>query len=127
MPDLLVGLGLLAVAAGLLVAGAELFVENLAGAAHRLGLSVLAVAVLLAGAEPEEAVTSVLASAADRPALAVGDAIGANVTVLALALGLAALLAPLPTGPRVRRYAGLAAVAGLCAAAVLADGRAGRA
>ena len=127
MPDVALGLALLAVAAALLVGGAELFVENLAGAAARLGLSVIAVAVLLAGAEPEEALTSALASAAGRPALAVGDAIGANITVLALVLGLAALVSPLPVGPRVRRYALMSSVAGACAVAVLADGRASRA
>ena len=38
-------------------------------------LSVVAVAVLLAGAEPEELVTAVLASAQDRPGLAAGDAV----------------------------------------------------
>ena len=63
MPDVGLGVGLLVVAAALLVGGAELFVENLAGAAARLRLSVVAVAVLLAGAEPEEALTSALASA----------------------------------------------------------------
>lgn len=126
MPEVALGLALLALAAGLLVGGAELFVENLAAAASRLGLSVLAVAVLLAGAEPEEALTSGIASAAGRPALAVGDAIGVNITVLTLVLGLAAVLAPVPIGPRVRRYAVMSSVAGVCAVAVLADGRAGR-
>ena len=127
LPNVLIGVALLAVAAAVLVGGAELFVENLSAAASRLGMSVLAVAVLLAGAEPEEALTSALASAADRPALAVGDAIGANLTVLGLALGLAALVSPLPVGRRVRRYAVMASVAGLCALAVLADGKASRA
>jgi cation:H+ antiporter len=127
LPNVLIGVALLAVAAAVLVGGAELFVENLSAAASRLGMSVLAVAVLLAGAEPEEALTSALASAADRPALAVGDAIGANLTVLGLALGLAALVSPLPVGRRVRRYAVMASVAGVCALAVLADGKAARA
>ena len=121
------GVGLLVVAAALLVGGAELFVENLAGAATRLRLSVVAVAVLLAGAEPEEALTSVLASADGRPALAVGDALGANITVLTLALGLAAVVAPVPVGRRVRRYAVMSSVAGVLAVLVLADGRASRA
>lgn len=126
MPDVGLGVGLLVVAAALLVGGAELFVENLAGAAARLRLSVVAVAVLLAGAEPEEALTSALASADGRPALAVGDALGANITVLALALGLAAVVAPVPVGPRVRRYAVMSSVAGVLALLVLADGRASR-
>lgn len=127
MPDVGLGVGLLVVAAALLVGGAELFVENLAGAAARLRLSVVAVAVLLAGAEPEEALTSALASADGRPALAVGDALGANITVLTLALGLAAVVAPVPVGHRVRRYAVMSSVAGVLALLVLADGHASRA
>jgi cation:H+ antiporter len=119
-PPAVIGAALLLLAAVLLVAGAELFVDNLAGAARRLRLPVLAVAVLLAGAEPEELVTAVLAAAQGRPGLAVGDAIGANVTMLTAALGLAALVRPLPVGPRVRRYAVGAALAGGLALLALA-------
>ena len=104
------------------MAGAELFVENAAGTARRLGLTVLAVAVLLAGAEPEELVTAVLAAAQDRPGFAVGDAIGANVTMLTAALGLAALVRPLPVGHRTRLYAAGSAVAGGLALAALPGG-----
>ena len=113
---------LLLAAAGLLVAGAELFVDSAAAAASRLGVTVLAVAVLLAGAEPEELVTAVLASAADRPGLAVGDAVGANITMLTAVLGLAALVRPLPVGRRTRTYAVGAAVAGLLAVLALLGG-----
>ena len=113
---------LLVLAAGLLVGGAELFVENAAVAARRLGLTVLAVAVLLAGAEPEELVTAVLAAAQDRPGLAVGDAIGANVTMLTAALGLAALVRPLPVGRRTRLYAAGSVVAGVLALLALRSG-----
>lgn len=118
---------LLVVAAVLLVGGAELFVENAAGAAHRLGLSVLAVGVLLAGAEPEELLTAVTAALQDRPGLAVGDALGANVTMLTACLGLAALVRPLTLGRRVRQYAGLSAVAGALAVLALLDGEVSRA
>lgn len=113
---------LLVVAAGLLVAGAELFVENAAAAAFRLGVTLLATAVLLAGAEPEELLTAVLASAQDRPGLAVGDAVGANVTMLTGALGLAAVVRPLPIGPRTRLYAGGSAGAGVLAVLALLGG-----
>ena len=113
---------LLVLAAGLLVAGAELFVENLASAARRLGVSVLAVAVLLAGAEPEELLTAVLAAAQGRPGLAVGDALGANVTMLTAALGLAAVVRPLPVGHRTRLYAGGSVVAAVLAVLALPGG-----
>jgi cation:H+ antiporter len=82
--------------------------------------------VLLAGAEPEELVTAALASASDRPGLAVGDAVGANVTMLTAALGLAALARPLPVGAQVRRYAAGAVLAGGLALLALLDGRVGR-
>jgi cation:H+ antiporter len=117
---------LVAGAAALLLFGAELFVDNAAGAARRLGVTVIAVGVLLAGAEPEELLTAVIASLHDRPGLAVGDALGANVTMLTACLGLAALVRPLPVGRRVRQYAGMAAVAAALAVLVLLDGRVGR-
>ncbi len=121
------GVGLLLVAAALLVAGAEMFAENAGRAGTRLGVTSLAVGLLLAGAEPEELVTAVLAAGAARPDLAAGDALGANITMLTLALGAAAVARPLPVGPRVRGYAGASALAGLAALAVVADGRVGRA
>ncbi len=117
---------LLVAAAVLLVGGAELFVENAAGAARRLGLTVVAVGVLLAGAEPEELLTAVIAAVNDEPGLAIGDAVGANVTMLTACLGLAALLRPLEIGHRVRQYAGLSAVAGVLAVLALLDERVGR-
>ncbi len=82
------GLGLLAVSAVLLLAGAELFTENTAGAACKLQITVFGVAFLLAGAEPEELITAIVASARHHPQLAAGDAIGANITMLTLVLGL---------------------------------------
>jgi cation:H+ antiporter len=121
-----IGLLLLAGAAVLLIGGAELFVENAASAARRLGVTVLAVGILLAGAEPEELLTAVLAAAQHRPGLAAGDAIGANVTMLTACLGLAALVRPLQLGRRVRQYAVLAAVAGVLAVLALLDGHVGR-
>jgi cation:H+ antiporter len=106
------GLLLLLLATVLLVVGAELFVENAAAASRRLGVTVLAVGLLLAGAEPEELLTGVLASGSGHPGLAAGDALGANVTMLTATLGLAALLRPVPVGHRVRLYALLSAAAG---------------
>lgn len=120
------GFVLLALSAGLLVAGAELFVDNAAAAGRRLGVSVIAVGLLLAGAEPEELITGIVASAAHRPGLAAGDALGANVTMLTLTLGLAALVRPVPLGRRVRSYAVLAAAAGGAGLLALADGRVSR-
>jgi cation:H+ antiporter len=116
----------LVLGAGMLVGGAELFAENVTTAARRVGLTALALGVLLAGAEPEEALTAGIASARAHPQLAVGDAIGANFVILTLALGLAAVFTTLPVSRRVGEYAGGAALAGLAALVALADGRVGR-
>jgi cation:H+ antiporter len=120
------GIGLLAVSAVMLIAGAELFAENAAAAARRLGITIFAAAFLLAGAEPEEMITAVIASGRHRPGLAAGDAIGANLTMLTLVLGLAALARPLPFGGRVRGYAIWSALAGGLAALTVAGGTVGR-
>jgi cation:H+ antiporter len=120
---MLVGLALLAISAVMLIAGAELFTDNAAAAARRLQITLFAAAFLLAGAEPEEMITAVIASARHRPELAAGDAIGANLTMLTLVLGVAALARPLPFGGRVRGYAVWSAVAGWLAALAVAGGR----
>jgi cation:H+ antiporter len=120
------GLVWLALGAVMLVGGAELFAENVASAARRVGLTALALGVLLAGAEPEEALTAGIASGRGHPQLAVGDALGANFVILTLALGLAAVFTALPVSRRVRQYAGGAALAGVVALGVLADGSVGR-
>jgi cation:H+ antiporter len=121
-----IGLLLLVLATVLLVAGAELFVENAAAASKRLGVTVLAIGLLLAGAEPEELLTGVLASGSGHPGLAAGDALGANVTMLTATLGLAALLRPVPVGHRVRVYGVLSSVAGLLAVLAVLGGHVGR-
>lgn len=117
-----------ALAAGVaaIVWGAETFAEHLAGASARLGVSAFALALLLAGAEPEELATTVTASLRGVPAIAFGDVVGANVAMCTVALGVAALLAPVPFGPRVRRYGLLALPIGAVTAAVAWDGRVGR-
>ena len=115
---------LLVVGAALLTAGAEGFAENVTAASSRLGVSVLALGVLLAGAEPEEAVTAMLASGQGHPALAAGDAIGANLVILTLTLGLAALVTRLPVSRRSVEYGVAAAVARRGGVAVHAQRRA---
>ena len=82
----------------------------------------LAVGLLLAGAEPEELITAVIAALRGQGGIAAGDAIGANVTMLTLVVGLAALLRPLPTGGRVRQYLLGAAGLGVVAAWLMPGG-----
>jgi len=110
----------------LLTGGAELFAEHALAAGRRFGVSVLAVGLVLAGAEPEELITAIIASVRHHPGIAAGDAIGANVTMLTLILGLAALARPLRFDSRVRTYALGASAAGIAAAAALLGGTIGR-
>ena len=108
-----------------IVWGAEAFAENLARAAARLGVSTFALALLLAGAEPEELATAVAATLRDAPAIAFGDAVGANVTITLVALGVGACIAPLPFGRRVLRYGALALPLLVLSVVFVWDGRLG--
>lgn len=118
----MISLVLLVAGAALLTAGAESFAENVTAASSRLGVSVLALALLLAGAEPEEAVTAMLAAGQGHPALAAGDAIGANLVILTLTLGLAALVTRLPVSRRAVEYAVASAALGAVAYLLLRNG-----
>jgi len=91
-------LWLLAFAAGvaMIVWGAETFAEHLGAASVQLGVSSFALALLLAGAEPEELATAVVASLRGSSGIALGDVVGANVTICLVALGVGAWIAPLP-------------------------------
>ncbi len=120
---------LVAAVAGLggIVWGAEAFAEHLGKAAVALSVSTFALALLLAGAEPEELATGIIASARHVPAVAIGDVIGANVAMCLVALGVGALVAPLPLGPRVRRYGLLGLPLGVLSAVFVWGGRVSRA
>jgi cation:H+ antiporter len=105
-----------------IVWGAEAFARHLAKAATRLGVSTFALALLLAGAEPEELATAITASVRHAPAIALGDIIGANVTICLVALGVGALIAPLPFHIKVLRYALLGLPLGVIGAWFAWDG-----
>jgi cation:H+ antiporter len=126
MLSLVLPVVLLVIGAALLTAGAEGFAENVSGASARLGVSVLALGLLLAGAEPEEAITAMLAAGQGHPALAAGDAVGANLVILTLTLGLAALVTRLPVTRRGLEYGVAAAVVGAVAWLFLLNGVLGR-
>jgi cation:H+ antiporter len=105
MLALFLALGLLVVGTLLLVLGADWFLDGAGDLARALGVSALVVGVLLAGLEPEEMLTAAIASARGAPALAVGNVIGTNVTMVTVALGLSALIFPMTISVRVRRQA----------------------
>ncbi len=108
---------------GAIVWGAETFAKNLGEAAVRLQVSSFALALLLAGAEPEELATTIAASLKGAPAIAFGDVIGANIAICLVALGVGAVIAPLPFGKRVMRYAVLGLPIGVAAVGFIWDGK----
>jgi cation:H+ antiporter len=126
VPQTLLALVALLASVAAIVWGAETFAEHLTDASARLGVTTFALALLLAGAEPEELATSVTAALRGVPSIAYGDVIGTNVAMCTVALGLGALIAPLPFGPRVRRYALLALPVGVVAVVLVWDGHLGR-
>ena len=110
----------------LIVWGAEAFAEHLGRASVRLGVSSFALALLLAGAEPEELATAVAASLRGSPGIALGDVVGANVAICLVALGVGAWIAPLPFRAAVMRYALLGLPLGAVGAWCAWDGEVGR-
>ena len=86
MITLLLALGLLIVGTLLLVLGADWFLDGAEDLARSLGVSALVLGVILAGLEPEEMLTAAIASARGAPALAVGNVVGTNVTIVTVAL-----------------------------------------
>jgi cation:H+ antiporter len=108
MLPLLLALGLLLIGTALLIVGADWFLDGAGDLARALGVSALVLGVLLAGLEPEEMLTAAIASARGAPALAVGNVIGTNVTIVTAALGLSALIFPMVIDRSVRRQALLA-------------------
>lgn len=108
-----IALFLLVVGTGLLLIGADWFLDGVGDLARAFGISALVLGVILAGLEPEEMLTAAIASVRGAPALAVGNVIGTNITIVTAALGLSALLCPIVISPAVRRQALIATLVSL--------------
>jgi cation:H+ antiporter len=119
MVALVIALFLLVVGTGLLLVGADWFLGGAGDLARTLGVSALVLGVLLAGLEPEEMLTAAIASARGAPALAVGNVIGTNVTIVTAALGLSALIFPMVIDRSVRRQALIATLVSVLPVALL--------
>ena len=81
----------------LLVWGAERFVHGAAALARNLGISPLVIGLTIVGigTSAPEILVSAVAAWQGNPAMGVGNAIGSNITNIALVLGLTALILPL--------------------------------
>lgn len=92
-------LSVLAVIAGfaLLVWGADRFVHGASATARNLGVSPLIIGLTIVGfgTSAPEILVSISAALEGNPALAVGNALGSNITNIALVLGVTALICPL--------------------------------
>ncbi|HTI13004.1 MAG TPA: sodium:calcium antiporter [Dictyobacter sp.] len=109
-----------------LVWGADVFLDGVRDLARMLGVSALVLGIFLAGLEPDEMLTAVIASGRGAGHLALGDVLGTNITITTFALGLTALLMPIIIAPRLRSQAVLATVISLCPIVALLCGATGR-
>ena len=82
---------------GLLVWGAERFVHGAAAIAQNFGVSplIIGLTVVGIGTSAPEILISVVAAYQGNPDLAVGNALGSNITNIALVLGITAIVMPL--------------------------------
>ena len=92
-------LSILAVISGfaVLIWGADRFVYGAAATARNLGVSPLVIGLTIVGigTSSPEILVSAIAAYNGNPALAVGNAIGSNITNIALVLGVTAMIVPL--------------------------------
>ena len=96
MPILIDSIAILA-GFGLLIWSADLFVDGASATARNLGVSPLIIGLTIVGfgtSAPEMLVASIAAYGGN-PGLAVGNAIGSNITNIALVLGVTAVIVPL--------------------------------
>lgn len=109
--------------------GGELFVRGVVGTATRWRVPSLLVAMTVAAcatSAPELTVT-IMASAAGHSALALGDALGSNVTNILLILGVALLFGPMSASARTLRWHFVCVVcAPLATMPMLSDGTVSR-
>ncbi len=121
----------LAIIAGfiLLLWGADRFVAGAAAAARNLGISPLIIGLTIVGfgTSAPEILVSVMASINGNTALAIGNAIGSNITNIALVLGATALVTPLAVRSEIlrREFPILLAIM-LVALMMISDGELGR-
>ena len=82
---------------GLLVWGAERFVHGAAAIAKNFGVPplIIGLTVVGIGTSAPEILISMVAASQGNPALAVGNALGSNITNIALVLGITAIVMPL--------------------------------
>ena len=96
--ELLVALGLVVVGLALLTGGGEALVRGATAIAEMFGLTpaVIGLTIVAMGTSLPEMVVSVLAGLRGQPDIAMGNVVGSNIFNVAIALGVTALVHPLP-------------------------------
>ena len=89
----------------LLVFSADWFIEGAAATAAHLGLPPLLIGLVIIGfgSSAPEMLISALAAVQNNPGLALGNAVGSNITNIALILGITALIKPVPISDEILR------------------------
>ncbi|MBE0493581.1 MAG: calcium/sodium antiporter [Thiomicrospira sp.] len=92
LPSVLLIIGL-----ALLVWSSDIFIEGAASTALRYKVSPLIIGVVIIGfgTSSPEMIVAIIASLEGNPGLAIGNAVGSNITNIGLVLGITALIAPL--------------------------------
>ncbi len=114
---------------GLLVWGAERFVHGAAAIAKNFGVPplIIGLTVVGIGTSAPEILISMVAAYEGNPALAVGNALGSNITNIALVLGITALVMPLTVkSETLRREYPIMFTVMLLALALVMDGHLGQ-
>ena len=103
---------LLVAGLALLIVGGELLVRGSVAVAERLGMSPLLIGLTLVGfgTSMPEMVTSIEASLAGSPGIAIGNIVGSNISNTLLILGVSALIAPLAVSSSALRRDGVVVV-----------------
>lgn len=113
----------------MLVWGADRFVHGAAATARNLGVSTLVIGLTIVGfgTSAPEILVSAIAALNHNPGLAVGNAIGSNITNVGLVIGVTALITPLTVNSTtLRREFPLLFIVMLLALALLLDQRLSR-
>ncbi len=124
-------LSIIAVIAGfvIVIKGADWFVQGAAATARNLGVSTLVIGLTIVGigTSAPEILISIISTIDDNPGLAVGNALGSNITNIALVLGVTALIVPLMVrSETLRREYPVMFLIMLVSLMLVVDGRLGR-
>ena len=103
--DMALALAVLTVGLILLVFSADWFIEGAAATAAHLGLPPLLIGLVIIGfgSSAPEMLISTLTAFQNNPGLALGNAVGSNITNIALILGITALIKPVPISDGILR------------------------